>query len=99
MSQMDLAGAIHASIRAQGTVATVAVGGFKFPCAGACRRRGQLLYPADPHRHHLAVGQGRSLGPPRRRRHPDPRHLGVYHFVAVKADYRPLPPESEALLA
>ena len=30
MSQMDLAGAIHAAIRAEGTVATVAVDGFKF---------------------------------------------------------------------
>jgi acyl-CoA thioesterase YciA len=30
MSQMDLAGAIHAGIRAKGAVATVAVDGFKF---------------------------------------------------------------------
>ena len=30
MSQMDLAGAIHAGIRAKGNVATVAVDGFKF---------------------------------------------------------------------
>jgi acyl-CoA thioesterase YciA len=30
MSQMDLAGAIHAGVRAQGPVATVAVDGFKF---------------------------------------------------------------------
>lgn len=30
MSQMDLAGAIHAGIRAKGSVATVAVDGFKF---------------------------------------------------------------------
>ena len=100
MSQMDLAGAIHAGIRASGTVATVAVDGFKFlapvhvgdevSCYTQLLRTGNTSLSVQ-----VEAWVRRSGGAV-----PTRVTSAIYHFVAVGADYRPrpLPPESEAML-
>ena len=99
MSQMDLACGIHAGIRAQGTVATVAVDGFKFlapvhvgdevSCYTTLIRTGRTSMSIKVE---AWVRRAACLG-----------HIrvtsAVYHFVAVDEDYRPrpLPPEDEEM--
>jgi acyl-CoA thioesterase YciA len=99
MSQMDLAGAIHAAIRAEGTVATVAVDGFKFhapvhvgdevSCYTQLIRTGNTSLSVKVE---AWVRRAGSAVPTR-------VTSAIYHFVAVGADYRPrqLPQESEAM--
>jgi acyl-CoA thioesterase YciA len=99
MSQMDLAGAIHASIRAQGTVATVAVDGMKFhapvhvgdevTCYTQLVRTGNTSLSVK-----IEAWVRRAGGA-----NPQRVTSAIYHFVAVGEDYRPrpLPPESEAM--
>jgi acyl-CoA thioesterase YciA len=99
MSQMDLAGAIHAAIRAQGTVATVAVDGFKFhapvhvgdevSCYTQLIRTGNTSLSVQ-----VEAWVRRAGGAI-----PTRVTSAIYHFVAVGEDYRPrpLPPESESI--
>jgi acyl-CoA thioesterase YciA len=97
MSQMDLAGAIHAGIRAKGTVATVAVDGMVFH---APVHVGDELSCYT----HL-VRSGRTSLSIRIeawvRRSACRTHVkvtsAVYHFVAVDDHFqpRPLPPEDD----
>jgi acyl-CoA thioesterase YciA len=99
MSQMDLAGAIHAAIRGQGTVATVAVDGFKFhapvhvgdevSCYTQLIRTGTTSLSVK-----VEAWVRRAGGAI-----PTRVTSAIYHFVAVGEDYRPrpLPPESEAM--
>ena len=101
MSQMDLAGGIHAGIRAKGTVATVAVDGFKFhapvhvgdevSCYTRTERTGRTS---------ISICVEAWV-----RRAACRDHIrvtsAVYHFVAVDENYRPrpLPPEEEQMRA
>ena len=101
MSQMDLAGAIHAGIRAHGNVATVAVDGFKFhapvhvgdevTCYTKLVRTGRTS---------ISVSIEAWV-----RRNDRTTNIkvtsAVYHFVALDEDFRPreLPPEDEDMKA
>jgi acyl-CoA thioesterase YciA len=99
MSQMDLAGATHAVIRAKGTVATVAVESMKFhapvhvgdevSCYTELLKTGRTS---------LSVKIEAWV---RRAETGHPLHVtsAIYHFVAVDKDYRPrpLPPEDETI--
>jgi acyl-CoA thioesterase YciA len=99
MSQMDLAGAIHAAIRAQGTVATVAVDGMKFhapvhvgdevSCYTQMVRAGTTSVSIKVEAWVRRAGGALPLRVT----------SAIYHFVAVDKQYqpRPLPPESEAM--
>ena len=89
MSQMDLAGAIHAGVRAQGPVATVAVDGFKFhapvhvgdevSCYTRIIRTGRTS---------LSVNIEAWV-----RRNTCRTHVkvtsAIYHFVALDGDFKP----------
>jgi len=98
MSQMDLAGAIHAGIRAKGNVATVAVDGFKFhapvhvgdevSCYTKLIRTGRTSMSIN-----IEAWVRRSTV----REHVKVTSA-VYHFVALDAQFqpRPLPPEDAA---
>ena len=95
MSQMDLAGAIHAGIRAKGTVATVAVDGMKFhapvhvgdevSCYTKIVRTGNTSMSIN-----IEAWVRRSAC----RAHVKVTSA-VYHFVALNKEMkpRPLPPE------
>jgi len=101
MSQMDLAGAIHAGIRAKGNVATVAVDGFKFhapvhvgdevSCYTKLTRTGRtsisVSIEAWVRRNDRTVSSKVTSA--------------VYHFVALDEEFRPreLPPEDDAMKA
>lgn len=97
MSQMDLAGAIHAGIRAKGAVATVAVDGFKFhapvhvgdevSCYTKIIRTGRTSMSIT-----IEAWVRRSTV----RTHVKVTSA-VYHFVALDSDMkpRPLPEEDE----
>jgi len=97
MSQMDLAGGIHAAIRAQGTVATVAVDGMKFHAPVHVGDEVSCYTTLDKTgRTSLAI----RLEVWVRRSGLRTRLLvtsAVFHFVAVDEDFRPrpLPPEDE----
>jgi len=96
MSQMDLAGGIHAALRAKGTVATVAVDGMKFhapvhvgdeiSCYTELVKTGRTSLSV-----HIEAWVRRSgLS----------THIkvtsAIFHFVAVGEDYRPRPlPEDD----
>ena len=98
MSQMDLAGAIQAAFRAQGTVATVAVDGFKFhapvhvgdevSCYTKIIRTGRTSMSIT-----IEAWVRRSAC----RTHTKVTSA-VYHFVALDSEMkpRPLPEEDEA---
>jgi acyl-CoA thioesterase YciA len=101
MSQMDLAGAIHAGIRAKGNVATVAVDGFKFhapvhvgdevSCYTKLTRTGRT-----------SISVSIETWVRRNDRTTSTKVTSaVYHFVALDGDFRPreLPPEDEAMKA
>lgn len=101
MSQMDLAGAIHAGIRAKGNVATVAVDGFKFhapvhvgdevSCYTKLVRTGRT-----------SISIGIEAWVRRTDRTTSTKVTSaVYHFVALDEEFkpRPLPPEDEAMKA
>lgn len=101
MSQMDLAGAIHAGIRAKGNVATVAVDGFKFhapvhvgdevSCYTKLVRTGRtsvsVSIEAWVRRADRTVSTKVTSA--------------VYHFVALDENFRPreLPPEDDQMKA
>lgn len=95
MSQMDLAGAIHAAIRAKGNVATVAVDAMKFhapvhvgdqvSCYTTLTRSGRTSLSIQVEVWVRRAGLHTHLRVT----------SAIFHFVAVGADYRPreLPPE------
>src|SRR5579859_6994623 len=101
MSQMDLAGAIHAAIRAQGTVATVAVDGFKFhapvhvgdevSCYTKLVRAGRTSISVSIEAWVRRLDCTTSIKVT----------SAVYHFVALDKEFRPrpLPPEDEQMKA
>ncbi len=95
MSQMDLAGATHAVIRAKGTVATVAVESMKFhepvhvgdevSCYTELLKTGRTSLSVKIEAWVRRAEAGHLL------------HVtsAVYHFVAVDKDYRPRPLPAE----
>jgi acyl-CoA thioesterase YciA len=97
MSQMDLAGAIHAALRAKGKVATVAVDGMKFHAP---------VYVGDEVSCYTKLDRVGTTSLSIRievwvRRAGRTAHTKVtsalFHFVAVGEDYRPRPvPPEEA---
>ncbi len=101
MSQMDLAGAIHAGIRARGSVATVAVDGFKFhapvhvgdevSCYTKLVRVGRTSISVSIEAWVRRADRTTSIKVT----------SAVYHFVALDGDFRPreLPPEDEGMKA
>ena len=101
MSQMDLAGAIHAGIRAHGNVATVAVDGFKFhapvhvgdevSCYTKLTRTGRTSISVSIEAWVRRADRTISTKVT----------SAVYHFVALDGDFRPreLPPEDDGMKA
>ena len=101
MSQMDLAGAIHAGIRAKGNVATVAVDGFKFhapvhvgdevSCYTKLVRTGRTSISVSIEAWVRRLDRTTSVKVT----------SAIYHFVALDADFRPreLPPEDDQMKA
>jgi acyl-CoA thioesterase YciA len=101
MSQMDLAGAIHAGVRAKGAVATVAVDGFKFhapvhvgdevSCYTRIVRTGRTSMSIN-----IEAWVRRSAC----RAHTKVTSA-IYHFVALDSEMkpRPLPEEDETTRA
>jgi acyl-CoA thioesterase YciA len=95
MSQMDLAGAIHAALRAQGPVATVAVDGMKFHAPVHVGDEVSCYTTLD-HTGRTSLTIRIEVWV---RRSGLNTHLlvtsGMFHFVAVGPDYRPrlLPPD------
>jgi acyl-CoA thioesterase YciA len=101
MSQMDLAGAIHAGIRAKGSVATVAVDGFKFhapvhvgdevSCYTKLVRVGRTSITVSIEAWVRRLDCMTSIKVT----------SAVYHFVALNEEFRPreLPPEDEQMKA
>jgi acyl-CoA thioesterase YciA len=97
MSQMDLAGGIHAGIRAKGKVATVAVDGFVFhapvhvgdevSCYTSLVRSGTTSMTIKIEAWVRRAGQFTQIRVT----------SALFHFVAVGADFRPrpLPPEDD----
>lgn len=101
MSQMDLAGAIHAGIRAHGNVATVAVDGFKFhapvhvgdevTCYTKLVRAGRTSVSVSIEAWVRRADRTTSTKVT----------SAVYHFVALDEEFRPrpLPPEDDRMKA
>jgi len=98
MSQMDLAGAIHAVIRAQGAVATVAVDGMKFHAPVHVGDE-VSCYTTLEHTGNTSLSIRIEVWV---RRSGLATHLrvtsGMFHYVAVGPDRRPrpLPPEDRS---
>ena len=90
LCQMDLAGSTVATRRAGGRVVTIAITAMTFHRPVLGRRRGFLLLRSREDRPYLDHHQDRELGAARRRLNRNQGHRGVFTYVRVDADGRPL---------